>query len=330
MQLPFMPVRPLVYLMVYLGIVLTCHGRTGIFYPGPDNAHAFSRDGAASTAAPPEPAAVSVWLPAVPASAPLIMALLTQPWAKIQIFTNHSRAHALFLRGEIPLLATGLSIGKGFFDRGAPVRMINGYVTGMTWLVADRPVRDMADLAGLTLVLPFEGSPIEEVTRVFIREARLNRDIPIQYRTFQSSVTLMGTGRIHAAALPEPYATMVTDLTGNWTAVSYKDLWERYTGEARGYPQVGVFAQSAWTGRHPDLIQGLNRAMVKTISDIRSDPEGTAALMATVLHFSPELIRTALARTEFRLMTGKALAAEVSAYYRTVGIPLAKNFEDFF
>ncbi len=341
MKLFFLPVRPLVYLMVCIALVLSCHGGAGIYYSGQDGPAALGQD----TPAPlfpvkaanaadmaPAPSAVRVWVPAVPASTPLILALSTQAWAEFTIFSNHARAHALFLRGEIDLLATGLSIGKGFFDRGAPVRMINGYVTGMTWLVTDRPIREMSDLAGLPLVLPFQGSPIEQATRVFIRKANLtwNREIPIRYLPFQSTVALMGKGELHAAALPEPYATMVTTRPGNWAAVSYKDLWEQSTGGSHGYPQVGVFALALWAEQHPDLIRRLNHAVAKAVIAVKADPQTAAQQMATVMNFSPELILTALVRTEFRLMTGKSLASEVYAYYNTLGSPLGEQFEAFF
>ena len=276
--------------------------------------------------------AVPVWLPASPASVPVVMALETLPWAQARVFKSHIKAHAMFLRGEIPLLVTGLSVGKGFFDRGVKIRLVNSFVRGMTYLVTDREITGLSDLAGTPLALPFKGSPIDEVTRVFVEKEGLvwNQDIPVVYRKFESCVAQMRLGRIHAAALPEPWASMVTGGGGHFSALSYKALWARYTDISSGFPQVGLFANPAWANAHPGWIAQLNTAIADAVEKVRKAPGAAAISLARYTSFSEETLKIALGRIAFCPMTGQALKADVNAYYRIIGQPPDGHFDAFF
>ena len=111
---------------------------------------------------------VMIYAPAGPTSIPLILAAESLPGVKVKIFTNHSKAHALFLKGKVQILCTGLSVGVGFYRQGVPVQIINSHVSGLAWLVTNIKVTHFKDLRGMTIYLPFPGSPLEELTRFFM------------------------------------------------------------------------------------------------------------------------------------------------------------------
>ncbi len=61
--------------------------------------------------------------PPTPSSIPVILAARNMENAEITIFSNHSQAHTLFLRDDIQMLVTGLSVGVNFFKMGFRYRL---------------------------------------------------------------------------------------------------------------------------------------------------------------------------------------------------------------
>ncbi len=279
---------------------------------------------------------VIIYAPATPAAIPFILATETLPGVELKIFTNHCQAHALFLKGEVQILCTGLSVGVGFFRQGVPVKIINSHVSGLTWLVSDTRINDLKDLMGKTLYLPFPGSPVEAVTRFFIRAQGLTwkKDIAIQYSPFPGTAALMQHHRIRAAALPEPFVSLV--LTPGkepgpvFYALSYKSLWERYTGNPNGYPQVGTFVHRKFADTHGPLIRKLNIALARAIASIETAPGPAVEKATACMGFSEKNLRSALERTDFYLWENENLRQVIHQYYQTTGDPLNETFDAFF
>ena len=169
---------------------------------------------------------VKIYAPASPTSIPLILAAETLPGVEITIFTNHSQAHALFLKGEVQLLCTGLAVGVGFFRQGVPVRIISSHVAGLTWLVSDKAVSRLGDLKGDSLYLPFPGAPVEEVTRFLARAEGLiwKQDIAIHYMAFPGAAMLLQQGRIRSAVLPEPFVLPGVDPEAGTGKIAFRSI----------------------------------------------------------------------------------------------------------
>jgi len=101
-----------------------------------------------------------IYAPATPASIPVLLAARHIEGAEVTIFANHAQANAQFLRGEIDILVTGLSVGLELFNNGAPVQVIDSYVAGMTYLVTrGQPINDLTELKGRSVYLPLRGRP---------------------------------------------------------------------------------------------------------------------------------------------------------------------------
>lgn len=273
-----------------------------------------------------------VYAPATPGAVPLVLAVREVPQLRLKWFDNHSRAHALFLRKDVQILATGLSVGVQFFAQGAPVRMIGSHVSGLTFLMSDGPARNFRDLRGRTLVLPFEGSPIQEVTRFLMAREGLvwGRDIPIAYASFPATVNRLRQGQVHAAALPEPFVSQLLAAGTGQVAFSYADLWDACTGGTGGYPQVGLFVQDAWAAENRALVRQFMDALDRAVTRVFEDPQGAVAETGSDFPFPPAVLRDALGRTRFRMLRQEALRQAVTDYYRTIGHPLDESFDAFF
>ena len=277
-------------------------------------------------------AAEQIRVPDTPASVPLILAAMDIPELEAEVYVSHARAHVLFAKGEIRILATGLAPGIRLFEKGVPIRILNTYVSGLTWIVADRIVTNLSDLEGVPLVLPFEGSPIEEVARFFVRSQGFvwAGEIPVQYMNFQGSFRLLTLGKVQAAALPEPYATMASRQSGLFRGIGFQALWDKYRGARGGYPQVGVFVRTDLAAADPAILSQLNRAMTLALKRMARDPDSAVRMAAPYLSFDPELIRSSLDRIKFDLIYGSDLKHRITAYYQTIGRPLEDCFVAFF
>jgi NitT/TauT family transport system substrate-binding protein len=274
-----------------------------------------------------------IYTPATPSSIPVILAARRIENTEITIFTNHSQAHTLFLRGDVTILVTGLSVGLEFFRSGVPVQVINSYVSGLTYLVTfGRKVDSFDELRGQEIYIPFEGSPIEEITQFFAEHEGLTwkQDIKPIYSSFLSSVELLKQGRVANVALPEPYVSLVEKQDQVFVSLNYKQEWDALTGSANGYPQVATFVKKDWAAAHPDLIAQVNDELANALHMIEQDPAAAVEQTQAELGFPPEVLLSSLQRTDFSFSDSGKMAQEIQRYYQIIGRPLDETFDPFF
>jgi ABC-type nitrate/sulfonate/bicarbonate transport system substrate-binding protein len=282
------------------------------------------------------PSQITIYAPSTTSSVPVILAarqLAAQEDTDLTIFDNHSQANTLFLRGDVDILVTGLSVGAGFLRNGAPVQVINCYVSGLTYLVTHgRQVNSFAELGGGPLYLPFEGSPIEETTRFFVEQEGLiwKQDIVPVYAPADSSLALLAQGKAAAVALPEPYVSLAEQQERVYVSIGYRERWDALTGSGDGYPQVCAFVKKEWADAHRQTIARFNDELAEAIRTVRRDPAAAADQTEEMLGFTQETLRSALRRTDFELRDSDEMEWEIRRYYRIVGKPLDASYDPLF
>ncbi|MFN3411741.1 MAG: ABC transporter substrate-binding protein [Exilispira sp.] len=276
---------------------------------------------------------VNIWGPATPTSIPLVIAAQNLPNTKITIFTDHSQASALFLKGETQILFTGLDVGIAFYKNKTPVVMLNSYVTGLTYLVTyGKKVSSFKELKGKSIYIPFEGSPIEEIVKYFVQKDGLvyKKDIMPIYAPFASSLELLKQGKAEVVALPEPFVTMASSIQDVYISFGFKEYYEKLSGNKNGYPQVGAFSMKSWAINNLDYIKLLHTELGKAIELIKKDPQQAVKIAAPYFKFSESVLLKSLSNTTFSLSYGLDLANEVFSFYQTIGSPLGQEFKDLF
>ncbi|NMC67453.1 MAG: ABC transporter substrate-binding protein [Spirochaetales bacterium] len=276
---------------------------------------------------------ISIWGPATPSSVPLVIAAEKLPNTKITIFSDHSQASALFLKGETQILFTGLDVGINFYKNKAPVVMLNSYVTGLTYLVTyGIKVSSFKELKGKSIYIPFEGSPIEEIVKFFVEKDGLvyKKDITPVYSPFPSSLELLKQGKAEVVALPEPFVTMASSIPNVYISFGFKDYYEKLTGKKNGYPQVGAFAMKNWAINNIDYIKLLHAELAKAIELIKNDPQTAIKIAAPYFSFPQPVLLKAIGNTSFNLSYSNELLNEVFSYYQSIGIPLDPQFKELF
>jgi NitT/TauT family transport system substrate-binding protein len=276
---------------------------------------------------------IIIYAPATPATVPILMAARRLPGAQVTVFTNHAQANAEFLSGDVDVLVTGLSVGMDLFENGAPVRVVNSYVAGMTYLVTrGEKVDGFADLRGQEIHLPFEGSPIEQVTRFLAERDGLKwgEDIKPVYAPFPSSVELLKQGKATAVALPEPSVTLVEGQPDVFISLDYRELWDAAAGSSGGYPQVTPFVKAEWAAANAEFIERFNAEVEAALKVIAEDPEQAAAETSEALGLPAAVLTSALGRTGFAFLQGDALAQAIRDYSEAIGEPLGEKHDAFF
>lgn len=274
-----------------------------------------------------------VYAPASTSSIPVIIAVNKMGNAKLVLYSNQSQANTIFLRGEAPIMVTGLSVGIDLFKNDAPVQIANSYVSGVSHLVTyKQQVTSLAELKGRSVYIPFEGSPIEEVMAYFAKQEGLEwkKDITPIYLPFDASVALLKEGKLDAVVLPEPMVSLVENQSDVFVSLSLYDLWNKYDSKKQGYPQVGTFVNSEWAKTHPEIISTFNTALTEAIDEVQKDP--SAAVEAVKDNFkipAPKLI-TALGRTQYKIETDSAMMTSIDTYYKVIGKPLDEKFSSFY
>jgi ABC-type nitrate/sulfonate/bicarbonate transport system substrate-binding protein len=278
-------------------------------------------------------AAIVIAGPATPSSIPLILAAEKMGNASVQIIQNNSQANTLFLRGEIAILASGLSVGVDLRKNEAPVQVLNTYVTGLSYLVTyGKKVESLSDLKGEEIYLPFEGSPIEEATMFLAQKEGLvwGTDLKPVYSPFDASVALLKEGKAKAVVLPEPFVTLVEKDPNLFISLDYYTSWNAAAGTQAGYPQVGTFVNAEWAKQHPAELAAFNAALAEAIQLIETHPEEAVAKVKDQFKLPEAVLLRSLQRTHFSLLTGEALKKDVSAYYELIGKPLDDQYTDFY
>ncbi len=271
--------------------------------------------------------------PATPSSIPLILAAEKLDNVQVQIIQNNAQATTAFLRNEINILASGLSVGVDLRKNDAPVQLLNSYVTGLSFLVTSgEAVESLSDLKGQEIYLPFEGSPIEEATLFLAQEEGLvwGVDLKPVYSPFEASLALLKEGKAKAVVLPEPFVTLVENEPNLFVSLDYFTAWNATTETEAGYPQVGVFVNAEWARRNPEQAAAFNNALVEAIRLIEENPEEAVAKVKDQFKLPESVLLRSIQRTHFRFSTGETLKADVIAYYELIGKPLDDNFADFF
>lgn len=295
---------------------------------------AASIDESAAEASKTAESPLIIYAPASTSSIPVLLAAAQLENVQVVLYTNQSQANTLFLRGEVSILITGLSVGMDMYKNDVPLQIINTYVSGLSYLVTfGEPVTAFEDLKGKEVYVPFEGSPIEEVSAYFAQQAGLSwkEDITPVYSPFESSIELLKQGKADAVVLPEPSVSLVESLPNVHVSLSYFDLWNESQADDQGYPQVGAFVNMAWAETHADDISRFNEALAEGIQMAQQDAPSAVAAVKANYKLPEEKLLAALNRTAYNLLTGEKLEEAIRNYYAIIGNPQDdENFQAFY
>jgi NitT/TauT family transport system substrate-binding protein len=267
---------------------------------------------------------IEIYAPASTSSIPVLLAASQSTNFHVTLYSNQSQANTLFVRGDIPIFVTGLSVGQDLYKQEVPIQLANSFVSGLSYLVTTgSAVNSFADLKGKEIYIPFEGSPIEDVSAYFAAQEDLTwkEDITPVYSPFDSSVALLKEGKAGAVVLPEPFISLLEGQDNIFISLSYFDQWNQANPQDQGYPQVGTFVNTEWAAGHADQIAQFNQALADAIAQVETDPQAVVDAVAASYSFPPKILLNSLGRIRFDLMSGTEMKTQIERYDVTIGKP---------
>ncbi len=253
---------------------------------------------------------------------------------QVEIFVNHAQALARLLNGDIELLYTGSSVGWENSNNGGPVVMIGTGVWGISSIVGpDIQYKSLQDLKNKTVALPFPGSPLDLQMRYIFEKNGIDpeKDLRIVYTPFPQAAGQILIGKMDAAPLPEPLATVMVVEQGLSRYVEVKDAWAAVNDGDALSPQLALFATADTLAVIADILPDLVAAWNDTSNYVTDFPEQAAEKYAEALGFDRKIISTAIEHTIFRVITGEENRQRVLEYFSLLyNEPGAKTPDDDF
>jgi NitT/TauT family transport system substrate-binding protein len=276
---------------------------------------------------------LSIYAPASTSSIPVILAASKMKNVSLTLYTNQAQANTLFLRGDASILVTGLSVGVDMVRNGAPVQMVNSYVSGLSYLVAyNHSAAQFSDLKGQKIYLPFKGSPVEEVSAHLAQKSGLlwGQDLTPVYAPFDSSVELLKQGKADWVVLPEPNVSLLEGQPNIQISLSLYDEWNKAHPGEDGYPQVSSFVNANWAKEHAQTINDFNQALADAIVMTQQNPSAAVDAAKGQFKLPQAILLKSLSRTRYHMLTGAKMQDAINHYYLTIGKPLDEKFAAFY
>lgn len=253
--------------------------------------------------------------------------------ATVEIIENNSQANTAFLRGDIDILVSGLSVGVDMFRNNAPVQIVNTSVNGMSFLVTNgAKVESLNDLKGKEIYIPFEGSPIEEAISFLAEQDGLvwGEDIQPVYSPFDASVALIKQRKVGAVVLPEPFVSLVEDQPDVYISMDLFTAWNASTKTDNGYPQVASFVRRDWAETHKNELAEFNKSLIEAVIFLQDNPNEAVTEVKENFKQPEPILLKAVSRMHYLVLTGHEMENSVTQYYERIGKPLDEEFEDFY
>jgi len=192
--------------------------------------------------------------------------------------------------GDIDLSVVPSQVAANMYNRGMGMRLVNVMTDGLLYIMArEGEVASLADLAGRTLAVPFPNDTPDFIARALLEHHGLGDSVELAAPgTPMEAAQMLLAGRIDAALLTEPVATVVTiraaaEGEAITRAIDVQAEWGAVTGLGPVVPQAGLAVTDRFAEAGADLIAELQAVMEAATAAVIADPEAAAA------HASPYL-----------------------------------------
>lgn len=192
--------------------------------------------------------------------------------------------------GDIDLSIVPSQVAANLYNRGMGMRLVNVMTDGLLYILArEGEVASLADLAGKTLAVPFPNDTPDFIARALLDHHGLTDSVELAApATPMEAAQMLLAGRIDAALLTEPVATVVTIRAAAagetiLRAIDVQAEWGEVTGLGPVVPQAGLAVTDRFTEANGDLVADLQAVMAAATASVLADPEAAAAHAAPYL-----------------------------------------------
>ena len=203
--------------------------------------------------------------------------------------------------GAIDLSVVPAQVAANLYNRGMGMRLVNVMTDGLLYIMApEGSIDGMARLAGKTLAVPFPNDTPDFIARALLAHHGLSDRVTLATPgTPMEAAQMLLAGRIDAALLTEPVATVVTMRAREagkaiGRVIDVQKEWGAVTGLGPIVPQAGLAVTGRFAADHGDLVAPLQAALIAATAAVLADPKTAAANAATWLEQPAPLLAASI------------------------------------
>ena len=219
---------------------------------------------------------------------------------KVDFFQDHIMTMAEFLTGNIDIFVTGFTQGLANYSGNKEIKLLFTPVWGVSSLIAaDVSIKDLNDLTGKTVLVPFKKSPLELQFEAILKKSGMKNKIKIDYAVPQQAVPMLLTKKADAVCVPEPLVSKLVLSKKAFVVFGFADKWgELYGGEKRT-PQVSVFVKKDFAENNREFLSKLIEEINNKIREINKDSQKYSIKYASIFELDEEIMNNAVKNTLF-------------------------------
>lgn len=250
---------------------------------------------------------------------------------RFQAWRTPDQLRAMVLNNEADITATPTNVAAIFYNRGAPVRLMNVSTWNLLWLISRNPeVKQLADLEGKPLLIPYRNDMPDIVFQLLAPNA-VKAGNQIRYTANPLDIVqLLMAGKADHAILPEPAVSMLL-MRNNSKATAEHRLhralplatpWQQRFPASPEMPQAGLMANGKLaTDAH--LMKAINQAYAEATEWCVNEPADCAALAHRHLpHIPQQAAEDAIRNTRLHSVTAAEARPALEQFFNQIA---AKN-----
>ena len=207
----------------------------------------------------------------------------------ISIATAATEIAPLIIKGEADIAACPLNLAAAIYKKsGGKVKMIAINTLGVLSILENgESIKSVADLKGKKIGATGQSATPEYILNYILEANGIDpkKDVEITYYTDHAELaTLMATGKIDIAMLPEPNVTTVMAKNSSVRkALDLTEEWEKATaakGEKTSLAQGCLIVRTEFLEAHPNAVKAFLAAYKESVNFVNGNTEKAAQMIA--------------------------------------------------
>lgn len=243
----------------------------------------------------------------------------------ISIATAATEIAPLIIKGEADIAACPLNLAAAIYKKtGGKVKMIAINTLGVLSILENgESVKSVADLKGKKIGATGQSATPEYVLNYILEANGIDpkKDVEITYYTDHAELaTLMATGKIDIAMLPEPNVTTVMAKNSSVRkALDLTEEWEKATaekGEKTSLAQGCLIVRAEFLEAHPNAVKAFLAAYKESVDFVNGNTEKAAQMIADAgIVPNAQIAAKALPNCNIVYMTGDEMIKTAKANF---------------
>ena len=225
---------------------------------------------------------------------------------------------------KVDFAAMPVNLASVLINKGADISLVAVNTLGVLYVLENgNEVTDIASLKGKTIYSTGAGATPQYVLEYILEKNGIDpkKDVEITYYTDHAELaTLMATGKIEIAMLPEPNVTTVMVKNSSVRkALDLTEEWEKATaakGEKTSLAQGCLIVRTEFLEAHPNAVKAFLAAYKESVDFVNGNTEKAAQMIADAgIVPNAQIAAKALPNCNIVYMTGDEMIKTAKANF---------------